>query len=260
MNIYSVINMDIVKSRDIINRKDAQDSLKKFIQKINKENKDLLLAPITFTLGDEWQIVLKRPFESYRIIDKFQSFLRKYEIGIYIGIGVGKISTNIYEDTRLMDGECFIRAREALGIVKNKNRFYNENLNSKENNVYFNAEKISFEKIYDGIREIASTSDKDYWSEDKTNSDIIPLDINTIINTIIENTEVLKSKITGKQMKTIELYRKEGSYSNMIKKNDNISKSSISQKLNDSNYFLIESNKNVIYKLLKLYCQIREGN
>lgn len=255
MRIFSVINIDIVGSRKLKNRAFIQEDLNKYIKELNLEFRDVLASPITFILGDEWQIVLKKPSRSYHIIDKFQRFLKKENIDIYAGIGMGTISTDVYEDTRLMDGECFVKAREALSIVKNKNRFYNKQLNSKKNNIYFNAKELPFIEQYalgsSTYKEVALTSD-----EDKLDG----VYINKIINTLIENNEILKNKITDKQLKIIELYEELGSYNNIVKKSEDISKADISQKLNSSNYFVIDNNNYLIESLLELYCAIRKGN
>ncbi|MDD3224689.1 MAG: SatD family protein [Clostridium sp.] len=251
MNLYGAIDIDIVASRKIEKREIIQEKINKFVQFMNEAKKDILLTPITFTLGDEWQIVLKEPKKSYEIICDFQKFLRKESIFIYCGFGIGTISTNIYEDTRFMDGECFIKAREALNIVKNKNRFYNKNINSKKNNVYFNAQLMELKYMYNlqDLNEVAVTKIEGTAS--------IPT-INDIINLLIENNEVIKYKITDKQLDIIELYEKYGSYSSII--NDkNLSKADISQKINNSNYFVIKNNNLNIEELLNLYCSIKEG-
>lgn len=255
MRIFSVINIDIVGSRRLKNRELIQENLNNYIQKLNMEFRDILASPITFVLGDEWQIILKKPSKSYHIIAAFQKFLRKENIDIYAGIGIGTISTDLYEDTRLMDGECFVRAREALSIVKNKNRFYNKQLNSKKNNIYFNAKEFPFIEQYvlgsSSYKEVALTSDDD---------ELYGVSINKIINTLIENNEILKNKITDKQLKIIELYEELGSYNNIVKKSQDISKADISQKLNGSNYFVINNNNYLIESLMELYCTIRKGN
>ncbi len=252
--LYSVINMDLVASRNIKARPLLQKKLHNYIEKVNMECKDILLAPITITLGDEWQIVLKKPGKSYYMVEKFQKFLAEEKIAIYAGIGIGTISTEIYKDTRLMDGECFIKAREALNISKDENRFYSKRLNSKKNRIYFNGEEIDFLNNIETLptfKEVAVTyeKDEDYF-----------LSINSIVNTIIENNEVLKSKITDKQLEIIKLYEKYGSYNNIIKEKEHLTKASISQKLNDSSYFVIKNNNFMIELLIELYCNIREGN
>jgi hypothetical protein len=255
MKLYGVINMDIVNSRYLANRKVLQEKIHSYINYMNEKYKNVLLASITITLGDEWQIVIKEPHKGYKIISSFQKLLRKDGISVYSGFGIGTISTDMYEDTRIMDGECFIKAREALNIAKNKNRFYNKLINSKKNNVHFNGSDIYFNEMFFNqsfpIEEVAITSG-DNVAEQK-------LTINNIINAMIENNEILKHKITAKQWDIIGLYEKFGSYNNVVKELETTSKADISQKINSSNYFVIKNNNLNISKLLKLYCEIKEG-
>ncbi|WP_125153804.1 SatD family protein [Clostridium rectalis] len=254
MKIFGVINIDIMDSRNLTNRKFIQNELRNYINKLNIELKDILLCPITMTLGDEWQIVLKDISKSYRVIRIFQNFLYKYNIHIYAGIGVGSISTEVYNDSRLMDGECFIKAREALNTTKNKNRFYNKKLNSTKNNIYFNAKEIGFvneTKESFILPEVAVTSDLSMEKQ---------LSVNKIINSFIENNEVIKSRVTNKQLEIIQLYERLGSYNNIVKNNKDTSKADISQKLNASNYFVINNNNLIIELLLNLYLNFRRYN
>lgn len=254
MKLYGVINMDIVDSRNTSNRDYIQKKILGYLEYMNNKNSDLLLTPITMTLGDEWQIVLSKPYKGYEIINTFQTFLRKDDILVYSGFGIGTISTGIYKDTRLMDGECFIKAREALNIAKNKNRFYNKHISSKKNNVYFNADDLSFNQVFPNktayLGEVAITT---------IDNQKQILTFNKIINSMIENNEILKHKVTEKQWETIQLYDKLGSYNNMVKHGESISKADISQKINGSNYFVIKNNNLNIEGLLRLYCKIKEG-
>lgn len=243
MKLYAVINIDIVGSRHLNNRQVVQEYIKTCIKTLDSEFKSIIAAPITITLGDEWQIILKKPSKSCIVINSFQTMLIKENIHIYAGIGIGTISTKIYRDTRLMDGECFIRARNAINIIKKKNRFYNKEINSKRNNVYFNGEEILIYQRFDNIK-------KDEVSKN--------IDLNKVINTIIENNEVLKNRTTAKQQEVMELYEKLGSYNNIVKVSNSITKSDISQKLNGADYFVINNNYIVIEDLLELYCESRE--
>lgn len=251
MNIYSVVNIDIVKSREIDNRDEFQIRLSKYIENLNEKYANILLAPITMTLGDEWQIILMQPKESYNVIDRFQELFREENLKIYAGIGIGTISTQIYKDTRMMDGECFIKAREALEITKNRNTFYNKRINSRDNRIYFNGDNVGFNNLLanDLLDEVAVTNE---------DGNEYALTLNKMINTLIENNEVLKSKFTKKQMEIMNLYKINKSYSNIVKVNKNLSKSDISQKLNASNYFLVDSNNRMIANLLNAYCNIRK--
>ena len=76
MSMYSVINIDIVGSRKLKERSEKQTIIEYHIEKVTEEFKEFLVAPITWTLGDEWQIVLNRPSKSYLIIEKFQELLK----------------------------------------------------------------------------------------------------------------------------------------------------------------------------------------
>ena len=234
VKLYSVINIDIIGSRKIKNREEVQARIIENIKLINNKFKSILCCPINITLGDEWQVVLDDISKSYEIINMFQQILRKEKIQLYAGIGIGTISTKLYEDTRLMDGEAFIFARQALNIIKQKNRFYNKFLNSKKNNVYFNGVLLFDRKSR--------------------------VTLNSMINVTIENNEVLKSQITEKQYMMIELYDRAGSYNNVIYKRRDISKSNISKKLNDSNYFVIKNNNKLLEAFIKTYCSILGDN
>ena len=59
LKIYSVINMDIVNSRKLNNRKEINIQLENYFKSLEEQYKDSLVSKITFTLGDEWQIVLR---------------------------------------------------------------------------------------------------------------------------------------------------------------------------------------------------------
>lgn len=239
--IYSVINMDIVGSRKLRNRVSIQDSLKLYFKQLNIKYSDILATNITFTLGDEWQIILKAPEESYNIVNEINMFLHDINIKSYSGIGFGSISTKIYNSTSEMDGEAFIYARKALNIAKGKN----QNLNSKINKVFFKANPCYLFKEEDYFKEVALTSLDDEASTIGS--------LNSLINVLIENTEILFNKITPKQLDTIKLYERFKSYSKMVEEGVANSKSSISQKLNSAEYFTFNNNKKYIKELLKLY-------
>jgi hypothetical protein len=246
LRIYGVLNIDIVNSRGLTNRIEIQENLKKYIKELNDEYKELLVSYITFTLGDEIQIVLNKAEESYNIFKKFQAYLLNENIKCYGGLGIGTIDTKISKDSREMDGKAFIYAREAINIAKDRNRFYNKYLNSKENRVLFRGEEVYLNKVNNdnSLREVAVTST--YNPEDI-------LILNRVINTLIENNEVIEEKFTEKQREVIYLYEKYGSYSSIVDNVPEFSKASISQKLNTSNYFLTIHNKSMIRELLKTY-------
>lgn len=256
MNIYSVINMDIVGSREIEGRAALQEALKQYFKQLYIENKHILVAPITFTLGDEWQIVLKDAKESYNMFLKIKEFLLHRNINCYCGVGLGSISTEESEDTREMDGKAFIHARKALIYAKETNTFYNKMLFTKDCKVIFMGDPLtvrnsnSNQKISSEQQlEVAVTSTDDDF------------DIIDTLNAIIQNNEILQLNMTEKQKEVIKLYEALGSYAEIEKKYPRYTKSSISRKLSAANYFLVEHNRNIIKGLLSEYCKmVKEQN
>ncbi|GKU24502.1 SatD family protein [Clostridium folliculivorans] len=256
MNIYSVINMDIVGSREIEGRAAVQEELKQYFRQLYIENRHILVAPITFTLGDEWQIVLRDVKESYNMFLKIKDFLLYRNINCYCGVGIGSISTEESEDTREMDGKAFIYARKALICAKETNTFYNKMLYTKDCKVIF---------IGDSVKISNSRSDEKISSEQQlevaVTSNDDDFDIIETLNAIIQNNEILQLNMTEKQREVISLYESLGSYGEIERKHPRYTKSSISRKLSAANYFLVEHNRNIIKGLLSEYCKmVKEQN
>ncbi|WP_164880562.1 SatD family protein [Clostridium manihotivorum] len=252
MSIYSVINMDIVGSRELTNRVEIQEKLKNYFITLYEDYKNIFVAPITFTLGDEWQLVLRDVKRSYDIFLLIKTFLLKYNIEIYCGIGIGKISTKESDDTREMDGEAFIYARNALISAKATNTFYNKQLYTKDCKIIINGPSTTSNRIQNetyneysiGELEVAVTADEDC------------LELLDLINTLIQNNEMIENNTTDKQKQIIRLYEAFGSYSEIEKAYPGYTRSSISRKLAASNYFLSIHNKEVVKSLLNKYVAV----
>lgn len=234
MNIYSVIDIDIVDSRKIVDRETFQEELKGYLNKLSEEYAGILVAPITITLGDEWQIVLKDVGESYNICMKIQQHLRKSGVSCYCGIGIGTMSTSEAKDTREMDGQAFILARESLNIAKCNKNAYNKVIPTKDCRIFLKG-PISLEN-----------------EEAESEETISRIAYEDMINNVMQNNESHLKKITKVQQQVIEAYEQLGSYS-AIESQGKISKSNVSNRLKTSNYWLIEANKELISKLLKQY-------
>ncbi|MBC8062799.1 MAG: hypothetical protein H7Y18_19380 [Clostridiaceae bacterium] len=228
MNIYSVINIDIVNSRKIANRDVFQNQFKSYLANLSYEYASFLVAPITLTLGDEWQIVIKDIRESYNIYLKIRQYLKSFNINCYCGIGIGTMSTREAVDTREMDGQVFIFARESLSIAKANKNSYSKIISTKDCKVYLQGISSKFKR---------NTS----------------LDLDHIINNIIQNNETSMHRITEKQQQTIDLYVRLGTYSAILNEVPTLSKGMVSDRLRTSNFWLIESNKELIYNLLESY-------
>lgn len=117
MGLYGVVVMDIVGSRNIRERGQLQAFLINCIGKMNQKHSLILTTPISITLGDEWQLITHYPAECYNLVHEFQQLLWEFEIDFYAGIGIGRLSTPVFEEVRFMDGPCFNLAREAVNII-----------------------------------------------------------------------------------------------------------------------------------------------
>jgi hypothetical protein len=263
MKVYGVVTMDIINSRKIPDRHDFQEKLYKYINTVNDKYQYVLPVPINFTLGDEWQLITDSPRDCYNIIHEFQQLLWLDKISFYAGIGIGALSTNLYNNTRMMDGRCFLLAREALDIAKGKNGQKTKHIHSKHNNIFLKSDlkvltpdillnnTLSDEKLFEFMDEIALSADNDFLYNS--------LNLDNIINVLIENTEILKNKMTYKQKEAYINYINYKSYRKMIKEASSYqteSISSISQKLNTANYFTIQNNHVLIKSLMNYTCSL----
>lgn len=113
---------DIVKSRELEDRKKHQTKLKRKLTSINKKNTSLL-SPFTITLGDEFQALYKNADEVF--INIFELLSTLYPLKIRFSIGIGKISTAINKKSALgMDGEAFYIARDNIKIMKKNDSLF----------------------------------------------------------------------------------------------------------------------------------------
>lgn len=118
--LYTAITGDLVKSREIPNRSKVQTKMKKMLDRINKQFRDVIVVKFFIILGDEFQGLISSAEKSYDIIKEIQKSI--YPVKISFGVSVGSISTKIMKKTTEMDGECFVRSRDALQKAKEKNQ------------------------------------------------------------------------------------------------------------------------------------------
>lgn len=256
MDLYGVVNMDIVASRNMKEREKFQNILLGFIDHMNKQHQDILVAPICLILGDEWQFILREPSMCYDLVHEFQRMLWQHEVQAYAGIGIGNISTQIYDDPRMMDGPCFIMARRALGIAKRTIR--TEVKYSKQSKVFlcvdqdFDCLELSSLRINkQAIQEVAIASEDNDFREDK-------FILGPLVNLFIENNEILKSTMTPKQRAMYVRYAEHKSYRKILEFNEGMGTiGGISQKINNAEYFTIQRNHEMVKSIIQTYCMIR---
>jgi len=110
----------VVKSRQISHRDVVQKKLDRAMSDINRQFKKYVAVKFDFTIGDEFQGLLYSPEKSYAIVREFQKIL--YPLKILFGIGDGFIKTSIARRTARMDGDCFVKSRDALENAKKLNQ------------------------------------------------------------------------------------------------------------------------------------------
>jgi hypothetical protein len=115
---YAVLIGDFVQSRSLENRGAVQRGFAAVCADLNKERERLgLVAPLTITLGDEFQAVFGSVARLWECILRIEAVMEPAAIRFAVGLGV--ISTDIQHDTALgMDGPAFYAARAAMEQLK----------------------------------------------------------------------------------------------------------------------------------------------
>ena len=238
--LYGVVIFDIVGSRRISARNDLQKNLQKKIRLFNQKHSSMLGVPANITLGDEWQVLTHQPAKLYEITELFQQMFWPDQISLYAGMGIGTLSTALSQDIRNIDGSCFHYARKSLETVKKQNHRLS---GSKRNKVFF-----SGGNTYTAAeQEIAATNESVAAYTHR-------ITIEELINIMIENNEILKSKMTVTQKEIYLQYLQFGSYRKIIEKTDKKSIGNISERINSAEVFTIRRNGILIEKLLSYYC------
>lgn len=248
--LYGVITMDLVNSRNLKERVEFQDKLIKYIDIVNSNNSNIIVTKGAITLGDEWQFIINRPEFCYDLVHEFQRLLWREEISFYAGIGIGTLTTKIYEDIRSMDGPCFNLARQSIEIAKKSKPKVAESLiSSKNNRIYIKFSNSYEESIKYNLAYREAALDETNFTE---NTELII----SAVNSLIENTEILKSKMTEKQRKVYCDYIRYGSYKKLIEEGRySETLGSISQKINGAEFFTIMKNHKLITQMLSYCCR-----
>lgn len=136
-----ILMADIVKSRKIPARRTA-DNLKLLANTTNKKFKSEILSPLTITLGDEFQAVIKDVISGIRIIIFIEEFCIEKDVGFklrYVLVN-GEIETPINRKIAYgMLGEGLTRARETINNQKKSGErfFFLTDKNASELNSLF---------------------------------------------------------------------------------------------------------------------------
>lgn len=115
--MYIAIIGDLVKSRELESREDAQVKLKAVLQEINEDYQEQLASRFSVTLGDEFQGLLKSPENILKLL--FELKYRLAPLKVRFGIGFGEILTDIDPLESIgADGPAYHAARKMINEVK----------------------------------------------------------------------------------------------------------------------------------------------
>lgn len=140
--MYCAIIGDIIGSKLINNRKETQKKLNEVLTSINEKYKNDIAAKFLITLGDEFQGLLKEPYNLLKIL--FTISMELYPIKIRFGIGFGEINTSINKEMAIgADGPAYYMARKAIEEIKDKEIRYEK----PYHNIIINYNNLKYEKI-----------------------------------------------------------------------------------------------------------------
>lgn len=115
---YACITCDLVGSREQPDRLEVQRRLEEELDRVNEEREADLVVPLSITLGDEWQGLLRTAAAAFELDFRLRRGL--WPLRVHTGIGVGRVTSDMRERTALMDGPCFHRSRAALDASKKR--------------------------------------------------------------------------------------------------------------------------------------------
>lgn len=111
---YVALIGDIRGSRELEDRKRAQEEFERVVESLNDEVPDESIAsPFTVTAGDEFQVLLTDAADA--VAGAVTASDRFHPARLRFGIGRGELETEVNPNQAIgMDGPCFHRAREAI--------------------------------------------------------------------------------------------------------------------------------------------------
>lgn len=114
--MYLALIGDLIASKKIDERQAVQEKLAAIFNELNQCYSEDFASPLTLTLGDEFQVLLKNGERVFELIDKIKFMLAPVEVRF--GLGLGAITTYINPLTSLgADGPAYWHARAAIEQV-----------------------------------------------------------------------------------------------------------------------------------------------
>jgi len=154
---YNIIMADIISSRQIDKKDDFMGQFKELTNLVNKEFKNQIISPLTITLGDEFQGIVKNPKSLFELLFFLEEsiIVNQYHFKLRYSIVYGEIDTKINEKIAYeMYGLGLTKAREALKTLKETGDNYFIHLNNTKD-----LQLRLCMKLYQSIKEDWKTSE-----------------------------------------------------------------------------------------------------
>jgi len=118
-SIFVALIGDIRGSRELEDRREAQEEFRRVVDSLNDHTPDGSIASrFTVTTGDEFQALLTDAADAVEAAVSASD--RFHPARLRFGIGRGELDTKVNPNQAIgMDGPCFHRAREAIDSAKN---------------------------------------------------------------------------------------------------------------------------------------------
>ncbi len=115
--MYVAIIGDLIKSREIQDRDEAQKKLNEVLEAINEKYGESLASRFSITLGDEFQGLLNSSEQLFRLL--FEIKYQLFPLKVRFGVGLGDITTAIDPLESIgADGPAYHAARKMISEVK----------------------------------------------------------------------------------------------------------------------------------------------
>ena len=216
MNYIAIIG-DIKHSKNISNRYEIQEKLKKTLDNINKQYKKDIAAKFLITLGDEFQGLLSAAEPLVDIVGYIQNEM--FPVRIIIVVGIGEITTEINRNAAIgADGPAFYAARRAITGIHD-------------------TEKKLKKQAPDVQIEFEDSSDLDLEQ----------------INTILSLLKVVENGWSESQRKTIWDMIENGGSQEDCAKRMNTTQSTVARRLSSGNYMVYNNSRKLLREVTKRF-------
>lgn len=119
---YLAVIGDLIASRSIAQRNQAQQQLAQAIEQVNQRFAGSLAARFVITLGDEFQGLFLPTAPVFAALDHLEAAI--HPLACRFGIGIGSMSTSINPQMSIgADGPAFWLARDAIASVHQDNDY-----------------------------------------------------------------------------------------------------------------------------------------